>query len=89
LSCAAGAVQDRGQVDDYGDEPVVAAATAGVRPAVLVDADDSHPIQTGRVGGHDLLVASKAMVLTVSQDNPSSLATAATVMRSIMSRRRM
>ena len=34
-------------------------------------------------------VASMAMVFTVSQDNPSSRATAATVARSIISRRRM
>ena len=34
-------------------------------------------------------VASMAMVLTVSHDNPNSRATAATVARSIISRRRM
>ena len=34
-------------------------------------------------------VASMAMVLTVSQDRPNSRATAAMVIRSIISRRRM
>ena len=46
-------------------------------------------VTTATVGATIVWVASMAMVLTVSQDRPSSRATAATVIRSSISRRRM
>ena len=58
-------------------------------PAVLVDPDDAHTVKAGGVGGHDVLGGIHGDGVTVSQDNPSSRATAATVARSIISRRRM
>ena len=42
----AGAVADRGEVDDHGD---VLVAAAGVPPDVLVDADDLHAVEPVRV----------------------------------------
>jgi len=42
----AGLVADRGQVDDHGDVPV---AAPGVPPDVLIDADDPHAVEAGRV----------------------------------------
>src|SRR6478672_4539986 len=41
-----------GQVDDDRDEPV---GVAGVRPAVLINADDPDSVESGGVGGHDHL----------------------------------
>ena len=48
-----GAVVNRGEVDDQGDEPFGAAASW--RPAVLVDPDDAYPGQSIGVGRRDHL----------------------------------
>ena len=46
----AGAVTDRGQVDDHGH---VLVAAAGVPPHVLIDADHLHAVEPGRVVDQD------------------------------------
>ena len=72
----------RGEVDDDG-HVARAGGVAGVGPAVLVDPDDPQPVEPGRAGcSEQSVVASTAMVLMVSQDRPSSRATAATATRS-------
>src|SRR5699024_4863129 len=56
----AGAVADRGQVDDDGD---VLAAPAGVGPHVLVHADDADPVEAGGIVDQQLLAGGQNRIV--------------------------
>ncbi len=70
-----GTVPDRRQVDDHGDVPI---ASAGVAPAVLVDADHVHTVEPAWVLDTRLPSASTAS-FAVFHDTPRPSATRATV----------
>jgi hypothetical protein len=66
----AGAVADRGEVDDHGDVPV---AAAGVPPTVLIDADHVHVVVPVRVVDEYALAFSKYGVVGGVPRDPEAL----------------
>jgi hypothetical protein len=54
-------IADRGEVDDHGD---VLVATSGVPPYMLIDADDAHVVEPGRIVDEDPLPFGKDRVVS-------------------------
>ena len=65
-----GAVADRGQVDDHRD---VLVAPAGVPPDVLIDADDLHAVEPGRVLDQQPLALGQDRVVGGAPRHPEPL----------------
>ena len=68
--CWAGAVADRGEVDDHGD---VLVAASGVAPHVLVDPDDLDPVEAVLVVDENPLALGQDRVVGGVPRNPESL----------------
>jgi hypothetical protein len=74
--CRAGAVADRGEVDDHGD---VLVAAAGVAPHVLIDADHRDAVEPCRVLDQHPAALGEDRVVGGVPRHPKASATRATV----------